>query len=625
MQTETAPPGSHDALTSISQAVFVISSAAPIQVNAASSSSRESGSFEGSYLNMPTADFDDPTRFIRMPSDRDDTEVTTSRWYAETEEEANGDLSPDPPPWLNRMVQWAPRARQDPDLGKILYAIFSRSVSILGARPADQLITVFLHEYDDVHLVQPQGKASLGEFHLQVFAVLKAVRPTQSGYFFIRFSPVVAMTAILRSKNPWNDHTSAEERTLLLDIYNALGTSRVKSGEKTYRGITDLLQDAFADYFFAGYHYLNDDQIEALKAENDPKAAYSTMLSSENSQIKTLKGAEFGVVTKWGVRTFMGAVFQCPLSVIRSLICPTVGAAPDRATNGSFYLLLQELLAPGNAFDGKSYRELIEAQLDNKSIREFTKECLPQNAYLLLSPHSIGLFAPGRRLQMVYEDEGNPLGSDREKRFRDACAWNILVLSLTAMQEALLALYHRRLGDEEISEDGLKDVAQSAIEDLSDYFDVSFFKSYASAFFRDAYEQMQRVNGIDHQYRMLRERLSLALGKNSFAMASTLGSSAKNTLDTAEATQKMAQATQSTVIGINSTVAELKRSLRVAVFAIFISIAALLISAGPMYFAMKDDGIIRDVDTVTTTIEHDIAALPQRLLLRAETASKKNK
>jgi hypothetical protein len=78
----------------------------------------------------------------------------------------------------------------------------------------------------------------------------------------------------------------------------------------------------------------------------------------------------------------------------------------------------------------------------------------------------------------------------------------------------LLAWYHRAIVDESISPRRLVQIAESAIRDFTDYYDVAFFKSSASAFFRDAYERMQKVNGLDHEYEMLRERLSLVLARN---------------------------------------------------------------------------------------------------------------
>jgi hypothetical protein len=619
-QNETAPQQEpHDeALMSISRAVFVISSAAPIQINVDSDRPKD----ERSYVNMPTADFDKADRFVRMPQNRDDTEVSTARWYTADANKASGGTPPDPPAWLHRMVQRAPQSLGSQQLDDILYAIFSRSVSILGARPADQLITVFLQEFDDVQLLEPQGTHAIGECRLQVFAVLKAVRPTQRDFFYIRFSPVVAMTAILRPKEPWAFDASADERMLLLDAYKALGTARVTTRGKTYRGITDLLQSSVATYFFRDYHYLSDAEIAELKKAADSKTSLAAKF--ERGEVRTLDDANFGVVTKWGVRTFIGSIFQCPVTVIRSLVCPKASppSGEHQVANGSFYVLFQELLAPGHAFDGKNYCELLNAQLQQKSIVDFAKECLPENAYLLLSPHSIGLLAPGRRLQMVYEDETNPLNSDPEKRFRDAYAWNILLLSLTAMQEGLLALYHRRLGDEAISEADLKDVAQEAIEDFSDYFDVSFFKSYASAFFRDAYERMQRVNSLDHQYAMLRERLSLALGKNSFQMATVLEGQATNTLETAQATKAVAVAanetarrTEESVGGIKAAVKELRFALWAAIITLIVSIVA---SAFASIMSLRADGQMSDIDKVTTTIQQELSSVYGTLTVKSK-------
>ena len=486
-------------LGKLDRMAVVISAGVPVQV-------RRSGMAESVPITIPAVDFDD--RWVQIPSEgRDESEIAISRRFPLHPSVAVSARRPLPDSWIHRTVQRAPgvATRDETDTENMLYTIYSTNVSILGARQTDQLITILLQEHDAAQFTSTETDDELGTMRLRIFAVLKALNPARNEDFYIEFSPIVAVTAIL---TPTTDGVSGREE--LLRVYNAFDTARITVPKGVFPNAVMLLTETLSERFLQTYHYLSPSDVRELaRILEDPmhtKRKLEVARRIRTYKLRTLALAKFEPLTDWGTRYFLGTVMRCKSQEADALTHPTDQTAE---LNGGFCALFQSLLAPGVELDAVGRKMVRGASAE---VKAFVRDNLPEESCVVASPHSIGIIAPGRRLQLVYgEGDGFP-GYD--KRFNRACAWNVLSLSLIAMQETLLAWYHRGIGEKNLSARRLVRMAESAIRDFADYYDVAFFKSSASAFFRDAYERLQKVNGLDHEYAMLRERLSLVLARN---------------------------------------------------------------------------------------------------------------
>ncbi|HEY6325923.1 MAG TPA: hypothetical protein VIW73_05330 [Candidatus Cybelea sp.] len=486
-------------LNALDRMAIVISAAVPVQV-------RNSGIVENVPITIPASDFDD--RWVQIPPDgRDESEIAVSRRFPLHPSVAVSAKRPLPDSWIHRTVQRAPgvTTNDDAETERLLYTIYSTNVSILGARQSDQLITILLQEHDAALFTSTETDDTLGTVRLRIFAVLKAVNPARNEDFCIQFSPIVAVTAII---TPAAESRFGKEE--LLRIYNAFDTARISVSNGTFPNAVTLLTGTLSERFLQNYHYLSPgderDVARILEDATGTKRRSEVARRARTYKLRTLASAKFEAITDWGTRYFLGTVMQCHPRDAAAIVHPTEETAE---ANNAFLALFQGLLVPGVGFDGIRQGR---AGGPSSGLATFVRDNFPEDSRVLTSPHSIGIIAPGRRLQIVYGEGGAPPEHDR--LFGRACAWNVLALSLIGMQEALLAWYHRSVGEANLSARRLVRMAEAAIRDFADYYDISFFKSSASAFFRDAYESMQKVNGLDHEYAMLRERLSLVLARN---------------------------------------------------------------------------------------------------------------
>ena len=494
--------GARAILGKLDRMAIVISAAVPIQV-------RRSRAPETVPITIPAVDFDD--RWVQIPSvGRDESEVAVSRRFPLHPSVAVSAKRPLPDAWIHRTVQRAPgvTVSDEADTEDMLYTIYSTNVSILGARQTDQLITILLQEYDAASFTSTETDDELGTMRLRIFAIIKAVNPARNEDFYIEFSPIAAVTAIITSAN--EGFLGREE---LLRVYETLDTARITVPNGLFPNAASLLASTFSERFLQSYHYLTPAQIRDLgriledSANTKRRAAVAERIRTY--KIGTLARTKFEAITDWGTRYFLGTIMRSSPEDAVAITQPTNRSAE---TTDAYYAFFQRLLAPGVDFDEAGQGTMDATNSDRGNLRAFVRDKLPEDSCALTSPHSIGIIAPGRRLQLVFGEDDARVR--REKRFLSACAWNVLSLSLIAMQETLLAWYHRGIGERNLPTARLVRMAESAIRDFADYYDVAFFKSSASAFFRDAYERLQKVNGLDHEYAMLRERLSLVLARN---------------------------------------------------------------------------------------------------------------
>lgn len=480
----------------------VISTAVPVQIPGSTLPHIQS-------LTIPTADFEN--LWVKMPEvNRDDVEVAVARRYPLHPAVAVSAKWPLPDTWIHRTVQRSPEltVTDEADVDDLLYTIYSTNVSVLGARQTDQLFTILMREHEAVTFTSTETDDVLGTLRLRIFAVVKAMLPPQHQHYYIDFSPIVAVTAILTPSD-----AAEKGKAELFRVYDALDTARVHIPQERFASIVTLLTATLKKRLVAKYHFLTRERLRELQRihddEHNSRRKAEILKGIASHRIGTLDRHGFEPITEWGTRYFRGTIAGSTTTDAESL----VSSAPDRhEVRRELCTLMQHILAPGLYFDGGSYMERLTQGAVSLNVREYVRERLPEDTYVLTTPQSISVLAPGRCFEMIHDGSIERAGI--QKRFRRACAWNVLALSLIAMQEALLAWYHRSIGDERISAQKLARVAESAIGDFADYYDIAFFKSSAGAFYRDAYEHLQTVNGLDHEYEMLRERLSLILAKN---------------------------------------------------------------------------------------------------------------
>ena len=167
----------------------------------------------------------------------------------------------------------------------------------------------------------------------------------------------------------------------------------------------------------------------------------------------------------------------------------------------------------------------------SKDLKSLT-EMLPAHSSLAVRGETISIDAPGRKVlirslqdedirNIVKRRSGSSAPMDRRKDhdfddrdMQNATAWNVLLLGLVSIQEALLQTHHEELS----SSANIKRV-RDAINDFDDFYDVSLFDLPGSAPYQDAFTQIQQTIGLRRQYEALDEKLGLVqAGREAFSI-----------------------------------------------------------------------------------------------------------
>ena len=253
------------ALSKLDRLAVIISAAVPVQATLSAVGDR-------APMAIPAIDFED--RWVQIPSEgRDEAEIAVSRRFPLHPSVAVSVKRPLPDAWIHRTVQRASGVTviDEAVTEDILYTIYSTNVSILGARQTDQLITILLEEYDCARFTSTETDDELGTMRLRIFALIKATNPARNEDFYIEFSPVAAITAIL---TPANDESAGRED--LLRVYNALDTARITVQKRVFPNAVTLLTQTFSERFLGSYHYLDSGLYSRFGNYTGRRTAYQT-------------------------------------------------------------------------------------------------------------------------------------------------------------------------------------------------------------------------------------------------------------------------------------------------------------------------------------------------------------
>ena len=155
-----------------------------------------------------------------------------------------------------------------------------------------------------------------------------------------------------------------------------------------------------------------------------------------------------------------------------------------------------------------------ESEFRFMPLRELVERYFPGCSSYSIRDDTISLNSPGRRVLLrsvseppILQDQG-PGGDYNKRRILGSAAWNVLLLSLVAGQEAALERFHSDLP----KPSGIA-VVRDGLKNFDDFYDVDLFALPTSSAYREAFDALQDSISLDHQYEMLHKKLEVSVSE----------------------------------------------------------------------------------------------------------------
>ena len=403
---------------------------------------------------------------------------------------------------------------------ELLYRLYSKNLDVFGDKAASDLyvfdighascmqLKYIIHKKDSANETSPVRS---GLVRLRLYAIIKELAyPPLDDFNHTFFSPIIALAAVLSPVYDVDDRTQAvaiqQVLDLSLDLDDALFEDlccEEKSEEKpalldefiVRQARCDLKQLPSVDWsklvrspltqfsvFVVG---LSDDEVpQRLLCDPAASLANATEYSAEQSL--------------WRTR-FMHYIAR---------VC-VLGFQITADTHGLWESEPQPL---------RCVREFADLNL-----RKLVKRYLPRRSGFSVTSDAVGVASPGRKVLIrslgpeQIEDIRKrslkkcgdfPINGEYDGRdVLDSVAWNVLLCSLVASQEALLARFHGV-----ISENGDITDVKAELKEFDDFYDVELFDLPKGAFYQDSFNDLKYGLDLDRQYEMLHRKLEITVG-----------------------------------------------------------------------------------------------------------------
>lgn len=388
-------------------------------------------------------------------------------------------------------IRWTAQCVGERDkFDELLYRVYSKNLDVFGEKAERDLYTLKLADGKEEYAIAHRGDENCDTIRLRVFAVLKeAAHPSFADFGSTWFSPVLAIVGVVSRAE---DDDSGVVRMLDLSLSLEEAFWNRDANLRIDRLVLQRATNALDRLGGVNWQRLSPTTFTQFSA------FVMGLRESEMPREFISKGPSKSLAHPAG-----GAVWRRHfLHLLARMSIPTFHVTDPRV-----------------GFWKEGARLRWTADFEGASLKDFVKHFLPKRSSLLSADDITSVLSPGRKIllrhllpEQVHDIERHKgrdydIAEDHNPHtLLDSVAWNMLLLSLSTTQEALLARLHLMLSD-----DGDVGGVKEALRDFDDFYDIEMFDLPNGALYQDSFAAIKHALDLNHQYDMLHKKLEITV------------------------------------------------------------------------------------------------------------------